>query len=54
MKSGRSNRRNSTKRKKQPVAFWRTLVTEQEETGTAVEVVARKHGVSANSLYRWC
>jgi transposase-like protein len=39
--------------KRRGEAFWRDLVSEWEEGGEPVGIVAQRHGVTVASVYRW-
>src|SRR5467141_2460846 len=42
-----------TKRRKYPEALKRQMVAETEAPGASVSIVARRHDVNSNQLFRW-
>ena len=45
--------RSLAKRRSWPAALKRQIVTETEEPGASVSVVARRHDVNANQVFTW-
>ena len=45
--------RSSGKRRSWPEALKRQIVAETEEPGSSVSVVARRHDVNANQVFKW-
>jgi len=50
---GTNDKRAADRRRRWPVALKRQIVAETREPGASVSVVARRHDVNANQVFKW-